>query len=46
MLEGAGVEAKGDPKEKAHYFFKSVNCPQDDDYNHEGIADFCHGEWC
>ena len=22
MLEGAGVKAKGDPKEKAHYFFK------------------------
>ena len=22
MLEGAGVKAKGDPKEKAHYFFQ------------------------
>ena len=22
MLEGAGVKVKGDPKEKAHYFFK------------------------
>ena len=31
MLEGAGVDAKGDPKEKAHYFFKCVNCHQDDD---------------
>jgi len=29
MLEGAGVEAKGDPKEKAHYFFKKLDTSGD-----------------
>ena len=34
MLDGAGVKAKGDPKEKAHYFFK---------YHHDHNRYKCRG---
>ena len=43
MLEGAGVKAKGDPKEKAHYFFKydhhhRHHCVEGDDEDEDVIT--------
>ena len=52
MLEGAGVKAKGDPKEKAHYFFKydhhhHHHCVEggDADDDDDGDADVVLTRW-